>query len=261
MVKGIDIFRERFRGFEKAFVLIGGAACDEWFNRRGLAFRATRDLDIVLVIEVLDAPFAAALRGFVEEGGYELRQRGDDGPPVLYRFAKPSDARFPHMLELFTRKPDLLELGDDQRIVPVPVGEKTPSLSAILLDNDYYDLIRNHSEPQSEIPFASATALIPLKARAWLDLTRRKAAGEPVDGDDIAKHRTDVFRLAATLAGNPPSPLPAPILADLTAFLAEFPENSPSWPAILAALKSTFGGSLTPAKLTGALRSHFRLSP
>lgn len=29
MVKGLDIFRERFRTFEGSFTLIGGAACEE----------------------------------------------------------------------------------------------------------------------------------------------------------------------------------------------------------------------------------------
>ena len=46
MVKGLDIFRERFRPFEGSFTLIGGAACDEWFTAQGVPFRATKDLDI-----------------------------------------------------------------------------------------------------------------------------------------------------------------------------------------------------------------------
>jgi hypothetical protein len=60
MVKGIDIFRERFRQHEGAFTLIGGAACDEWFAAQGLPFRATKDLDIVL---------AEFLRAFPAESG------------------------------------------------------------------------------------------------------------------------------------------------------------------------------------------------
>lgn len=38
MVIGLDLFRERFRGFEGSFILIGGAACHEWFATAGLAF-------------------------------------------------------------------------------------------------------------------------------------------------------------------------------------------------------------------------------
>jgi len=65
-------FREHFKGFEGAFVLIGGAACHEWFAAEGLEFRATKDLDMVLVIEVIDPAFVAALRKFVADGGYEI---------------------------------------------------------------------------------------------------------------------------------------------------------------------------------------------
>ena len=109
MVKDLEIFRERFRDFDGAFTRIGGAACDEWFAGQGLPFRATKDLDLVLMIESLDRKFVAALRAFVTEGGYEVRERSD-GTPMLYRFAKPARGEFPHMLELFSRSPDGLEL-------------------------------------------------------------------------------------------------------------------------------------------------------
>jgi hypothetical protein len=59
MVRGIEIFRERFRDCQKSLVLIGGAACDEWFSRLGLSFRATRDLDIVLILEAVSEEFVA----------------------------------------------------------------------------------------------------------------------------------------------------------------------------------------------------------
>ena len=59
MVRGLGLFRERFREFEKLYILIGGAACDEWFAAANLPFRATKDLDIVLIVEVVDRPFVA----------------------------------------------------------------------------------------------------------------------------------------------------------------------------------------------------------
>ena len=48
MVRGLDLFRERFRPFQGMMTLIGGAACDEWFTENGLSFRATNDLDLVI---------------------------------------------------------------------------------------------------------------------------------------------------------------------------------------------------------------------
>jgi hypothetical protein len=259
MVRGLDVFRERFRAYEGAFVLIGGAACDAWFTRQGLAFRATKDLDIVLVIEVLDPAFVAALRQFIDDGQYQIRHYTEGGPPVLYRFAKPADQSFPQMLELFSKKPETIDLSEGQQIVPVAAGEDTHSLSAILLNQEYYALIQSHSEQVDGLAFAKATALIPLKARAWLDLTARKQAGDKVDADDINKHRTDVFRLAATLAAEPGPELPQPIRDDLTAFLAEFPDTSAEWSAILTSLKAIFGGGLKPATLISTLNTFFHL--
>ena len=41
-------------------MLFGGTACDLALTEAGLQFRATKDLDIVLCIEALDAAFARA---------------------------------------------------------------------------------------------------------------------------------------------------------------------------------------------------------
>lgn len=258
MVKGIDIFRERFRDFPNSLVLIGGAACDEWFTRLGMAFRATRDLDIVLILEAVTPDFAAAMRTFIDEGGYEIRERSEGGPPVLYRFSKPTDDRFPAMLEIFSRLPEGISLADDQTIVPIPTGEESHSLSAILVDADYHALIRQQQEQRDGIAFANATALIPLKAKAWLDLSARKLAGEVIDAKDIAKHRGDVFRLAATLPGDITVKLPDAIRSDLEAFLAAFPNDSPDWTAILSAIKNTVGGNLRPVALLTAIKTYFQ---
>ncbi len=83
MVKGLDLFRERFRGFEGSFTLIGGAACDEWFTSQGLEFRATKDLDIVLIIEAVEPLFVSKLRGFISDGEYEIRERTEGLPSCI----------------------------------------------------------------------------------------------------------------------------------------------------------------------------------
>jgi hypothetical protein len=258
MVRGLEIFRERFRQFAGSFVLIGGAACDQWFTSVGLEFRATKDLDVVLIIEVLTPEAIKALRIFIAEGGYEIRQR-TEGSPVLYRFAKPKDERFPFMLEFFSRKPEGLQLEEDQEITPIPAGTDHHSLSALLLDENYYSLIQTHHDVRDGLPLANAIALIPLKANAWLNLTQRKTEGAEIDSKDIAKHRNDVFRLAATLPGGEGPELPASITGDLARFLATFPEDAPEWPSILASLKNTFGGGIKSATLCSAIRTFFRL--
>ncbi|MDD6656955.1 MAG: hypothetical protein PUE95_06650 [Lachnospiraceae bacterium] len=57
MVKGLDRFRDFFAGFEQQYVLIGGAACDILFSSNEGQFRATRDLDMVLIVEALTPEF------------------------------------------------------------------------------------------------------------------------------------------------------------------------------------------------------------
>ncbi len=92
-----------------------------------------------------------------------------------------------------------------------------------------------------------------------MDLTKRKNNGENIDSKDIDKHRTDVFRLAATLPGEPGPAVGAGVSSDLREFLAAFPSENPEWPSILASLKTTFGNtSLKPESLIGAVSVYFK---
>jgi len=84
-------------------------------------------------------------------------------------------------------------------------------------------MILQQQDRRDGIAFANASALIPLKAKAWLDFSARKLAGDAIDTKDITKHSTDVFRLATTLSGDSTVDLPEGIRADLTAFLSAFP--------------------------------------
>lgn len=258
MVKGLNLFRERFRPFQGLMTLIGGAACDEWFTTNGLTFRATNDLDLVIMMDDVDPAFISAMRAFVAEGGYEISERSE-GVPILYRFSHPARDDFPAKLELSSRKPDGFELSGGQKYIPVSAELGRHSLSAILLDDAYFGLIQAHHEERDGLWVANATALIPLKAHAWLNLTRAKAAGEPIDSQNIKKHRADVFRLAATLPGEAGPELTASIGADLASFLQSFPLGSAEWPAIIASLEATFGAKLQPATLRAAVQTYFRL--
>lgn len=59
MVRGIESFREWFRGYEEQYAIIGGTACELLISQEGLDFRATKDIDLALIIESLDASFAS----------------------------------------------------------------------------------------------------------------------------------------------------------------------------------------------------------
>lgn len=54
MVRGFESFREWFRGYEEQYAIIGGTACDLLMMDEGLDFRATKDIDLVLIIEALN---------------------------------------------------------------------------------------------------------------------------------------------------------------------------------------------------------------
>lgn len=257
-VRGLDLFIERFADYRDAFVLIGGAACDLWFSEQELAFRATRDLDIVLILDRITPEFIDRFRAFVEEGGYNEKQRNEDGPPVLYRFAKPGRDDFPYMLELFCRESPEFDFDPEQRIIPVRM-EDAQSLSAILLHESYYSFLLEHCRAIRGIMAADASALIPLKARAWLDLTERKSAGEEVKEDDIKKHRNDVFRLAITLPGEPVKPLPDELAHDVVSFLNSFPPEHEDWKAIQQAIRPTAGGTIAPGTLIETVHLYYQL--
>lgn len=196
MVRGIETFREHFAGLTDRYVIIGGTACDLSLTAVGVEFRATKDIDIVLNLEAMDVAFVEAFWSFVKQGRYES-QETSGGERKFYRFKKPKADTYPYMLELFSRVPDLLGTGIAGHLTPIPVDDEISSLSAILLDSDYYAWTHAGKIEIGGLPVVRSEHLIPLKAKAWLDLTDRSAAGQRVDSRDIRKHKNDVFRLYA----------------------------------------------------------------
>jgi hypothetical protein len=219
MVKGLEIFREHFRNYADRYVLIGGAACDIAMTGAGLAFRATKDLDIVLYVEALDAAFVRAFWEFVRMGGYEVQEKST-GEKQFYRFQKPTNADYPFMLELFSRQPDVLQVAEGSHLTPLPVEEDISSLSAILLDNHYYDFIRAGRQESDGLPMVGAAQLIALKARAWLDLSERASRGEQIDSKTIKKHKNDVFRLYQILDPTSDPEAPETVKKDIREFIS-----------------------------------------
>lgn len=218
MVKGLGLFLERFREFADRYVLIGGTACDLILEEAGLRFRATKDLDIVLCIESLDEAFGRAFWEFVNAGGYKTRESAD-GKGCFYRFQKPDNEAYPAMLELFSRAPGVLPIAEGCPLTRIPVGDEISSLSAILLDEDYYDWIQAGRRMIADLPTVGPAHLIPLKARAWLDLRARKEAGEEVDSRSIQKHKNDVFRLFQVIDPESDVNPPRRVVDDMGAFL------------------------------------------
>lgn len=253
MVKGLDVFQGWFAAYANQYVLIGGTAATLTMEEAGLAFRATKDLDIVLHVEALTPAFGAAFWKFVEAGGYEIRQASDTGKPIFYRFQKPTDDRYPVMVELFARAPDGLKPAEGSQLTPIPLDEAVSSLSAILLDEAYYAFIMAGRREVDGLPWVGEDRLIPLKAIAWLDLSARKEEGAKVDAKDVRKHVNDVLRLSQLLAPATRIPLDKKISDDMTRFLTAIGSDNSIDPKALQL------GNVTIAELVARIAQAYEI--
>ncbi|NOY69066.1 MAG: hypothetical protein GXP53_06175 [Deltaproteobacteria bacterium] len=227
MVKGLELFREYFKDHIDKYILIGGVACDILLSGMDLPFRVTKDLDIVLIIESIDAQFGILFWDFVKAGQYKNRQKST-GKALFYRFYAPQNDAYPFMLELFARQPDVLNLPEGSHLTPIPIDEDASSLSAILIDDDYYNFILQGKQITEDTPIVSQEYLIVLKAKAYMDLSRRQGSGEDIDNKDIRKHKNDLFRLYQILSPDSTLELPVPIADDMRRFLDRIIEDPPN---------------------------------
>jgi hypothetical protein len=90
-----------------------------------------------------------------------------------------------------------------------------------LRDRLYYGFIMAGRQEVNGLPVVGASQLVPLKARAWLDLTQREKNGEKIDGKAIKKHKNDVFRLYQILDPVVDPAAPEAVKKDLRAFIAQ----------------------------------------
>lgn len=217
MVKGLDKFRGYFKDFPDSYVIIGGTACDIIIGSAGLTARTTKDIDIILIVEVLTKDFIKQVWKFIQDAQYESMEKSAQDRKY-YRFTKPQSDGFPYQLELFSRNPDFLDLPEAAHFTPISVSDDLSSLSAILMNDDYYHFTLSNSSHNDNVHLANTDALICLKAKAYLDLLQRRKEGEKIDEKDIKKHKADVFRLAALLPGDYVMDVPGTIKKDMQIF-------------------------------------------
>ena len=136
MVTGFTIFKENFEEFKGQYVIIGGTACDILMEEEDLEFRATKDIDIVLIVEAMTVEFGKKFWEYISEAGYE-HQNKSVGTPQFYRFTSPRSKEYPYMIEIFSKKPEFLILGENAVLTPLPIDDEISSLSAILLNETY----------------------------------------------------------------------------------------------------------------------------
>lgn len=217
MVKGLDVWKEFFADYSANYVLIGGAACNIFEEEYAQTPRATKDLDLILVVEALSKDFGNKFWDFIISGNYTSRLRGED-KHEYYRFMNPENTAYPKQIELFARSTGLLDFPEDAHTEPIHIDDDLSSLSAILMDDDYYNFTIQHSITIDGVHLANIEALICLKAKAFIDMLKRRSEGEHVDSRDIEKHKKDVLRLAAMLTAESRYILPEAMSKDLIDF-------------------------------------------
>lgn len=205
VVFGLEKFRDAMKGYEEQFVLIGGGACSLLHSEFGTNnFRATKDLDIVVLSNVIDAGLAKAFWAFVQAGGYECGVLSG-GKATYYRFEISRDSSrktgYPRQIELFARHPDF-ELVPGAHCTPLPIDDDIRSLSAIILDDGYYEFLQKGLISIDGVLIPDTLHIIPLKMRAHIDNNDLSLKGVRINDKDKTKHRADVIGLIGLLPAN-----------------------------------------------------------
>lgn len=194
MVNGFDRFIEYFKDYLDQFVIIGGYACTLHYFEKGVQFRQTHDIDIVLIMENMSLKFYEKFWNYLMEGAY-VSESQTSIDHHYYRFETTKDKEYPKVIELLSRKSFELDKQLSNHITPIHIDEKIRSLSAIVLDDDYYHLIQMNRVVIKEISVLSLEFIVILKINAYLDLSELKKQGVDIKSSHIRKHRSDVLKI------------------------------------------------------------------
>ena len=221
-MEGLDKFKEAFEAYSDNYVIIGGTACDITMAGTTVKARATHDIDMIVIVEKMSPEYGERFWQFIHDAGYRPERchtKEGTAKYELYRFVdgKPG---YPEMIELLSRHPNVLGEPKGLIIEPLPVGEDVSSLSAIILDDDFYHFTIEHSRLTDGIRHADSAALIALKARAYLNLMQDRAAGKHVNTKDIKKHRSDVLKNVVLLSPDEAISAPSSIVGCIKDFVA-----------------------------------------
>lgn len=217
-MNGLNKFREFFEAYDQNYVLIGGTACAVIFDEIGESFRATKDLDLVLIVETVNTEFGRTLWEFIKDAGYDV-EYGEE-KRCFYRFKNPKNLAFPKMIELFSRNQGF-SLPEDVHLIPLHVSDEISSLSAILLNDDYYQFMLHGKRVIDGISVLDEKCIIPFKAKAWCELLERRKKGEEGQSRHIKKHCKDIANLVKLLSPNERVELSGMVKRDMQVFVED----------------------------------------
>lgn len=190
---GLNHFQDYCKDLDDHYVVVGGFATlmllDSELENHG---KATFDIDLVL-LTTNSMEMTQRIKEYVKEGEYKI-QISSKEQYQYYRFIEPQKNNFAKEIELFASNENSLELEDGQRVIPIDAGVGLYSLSAIMLDLEYFEMIKNNVEKKHRAPCTNVQATIMLKMSAFYDLKKR-------DDSKWKKHRRDILKLALLLTG------------------------------------------------------------
>lgn len=214
-------FRDAFKDYTDCYTVIGGTACFILMDDAARDFRATSDIDMILVFEDKREDFGKIFWNYIIEGGYKCEQKKNE--KHYYRFINPKPG-YPEQIELFSRREDF---KIDQRIIPVFISEDISSLSAIALDDDFYTFMMKGRRVVDNICVLDANYLIPFKMYAWLNnKDDRDNNVRMVNSKDIKKHKKDVFLLMSLVNPDNKVETSGTVRKTVERFLSEIMEDS-----------------------------------
>lgn len=249
---GFEHFCTYLQGLEQHCVIIGGGAATILMSDDGLEFRSTKDVDLLIISR--SDELNSRICSYLKNNDYKTREATQNAPRY-YRFSNPTSRECPRIIEVFAGNELNLDLADGQHIIPISNTHTTERLSAILLDDEYFELIKqNRFISAGGVPIINAIANICLKARAHRDLHERRERGDTsIDRRDIQKHLSDIWRLAINLKDSDAVAIDGQPLKDIEAAIRKLEAlpkdqfkqvmaNNPgmSFEAIMATLKKTF---------------------
>jgi len=190
---GLSHFQDYCKDFAEEYVVVGGFATIMLLDRELEGHgKATFDIDLVLLTTTSKA-MTKKNKQYILEGEYTI-QKGNKDQYHYYRFIEPKKPNFAKEIELFASNENDLELDDTQRIIPIDPEEGLYSLSAIMLDPEYFNMIKNNVVKDLRAPCTNTQATIMLKMSAFRDLKENGSK-------KWKKHRSDILKLSLLLTG------------------------------------------------------------
>lgn len=87
------------------------------------------------------------------------------------------------------------------------------------MNEAYYEFMLRGRTVADGVSVLDAAHLVPMKMKAWLDLTEKKAYGIHVNDRDLRKHRQDVFRLFPLISEDMDIATPLEVYDDILEFI------------------------------------------